>query len=127
MLNYYFFYLDTQISSFMNYSALYTLLPSLLELFDYIPNKGIWNSAMRNCWKGCLTHLKTNDQLPEEYREEDKIKKIVGTLPYNIQIRECLEKGKKTTTKYAFGVLDGYVWKLKFEEKMHFSNQNELS
>jgi hypothetical protein len=60
----------------------------LLQLFDRIPNKGIWNSIMDYCWKESLDRLNTENQLPN-----------------NIQ----------TTNQYAFGILDGNVWKIKVE------------
>ena len=57
------FLLDIQLYNFMNHSDLYSLLPSLFDLFDYIPNNGIWNFVMEYCWKECLDRLKENDQL----------------------------------------------------------------
>src|ERR1051325_1316806 len=60
------------------------------------------------CWKECLDRLKGNVQLQTD---------SLLVHPNTIQ----------TTTKYVFGVLDGYVWKIKFEEKMKFSNSDELN
>src|ERR1044072_9218079 len=81
LLNYYFFYLDIQLCNLINYSDLYPLLPSLFDLFDRMPNSGIWNVAMRNCWGECLDRLKKNNKLPKEYQEEDKSKEIFNGLP----------------------------------------------
>src|SRR4051794_7445516 len=111
MLNYYFLYLVIQLSNFMKYSALYSLLPSLFDLIDHIPNSGIWKFVIKYCWKEFLDRLKKDYQLPTEYQ--------IGSLPKlpnNIQIKECLEMDTQTTTKYAIGTLDGYLWKFKFEE-----------
>ncbi|GES86118.1 hypothetical protein GLOIN_2v1874127 [Rhizophagus clarus] len=72
----------------------------------------IQNCIMRNCWKRCLDQLKQDNKLPDEYQTED-----LPNLPYNIQ----------TTGEYAYGILDGYVWKIKLEEKipkMDFTSEN---
>src|SRR2546423_877308 len=106
MLNCYFLsLLDVQLYNFMNYSALYSLLPSFFDLFDYTKSNGIWISAMKYCWKECLDRLKKDkegNQLPMEYQEEDKIKKFFETLPDNIQIKECLEQDETKNKHYAF-------------------------
>src|SRR5688572_18951099 len=99
---YYCFYLDIQLFNFMNYSALYPLLPSLFDLFDYIPSSGTWDSVMRYYWKEFLDHY----QSPMEYQ----------TGLNNIQIKKCSEtndlippntpNNTQTTTKhtkYVFG------------------------
>src|SRR4051794_34118294 len=100
------FPLDTQLYNFMKNSCLHPLLPSLSSLFNYTTNSGIWNSMMKNCWKD-LDRLKKNDQLLIEYQTEN--------LPILSQ----------TTAKYAYGILDGYVWKVKFEEKINFLNSDD--
>jgi hypothetical protein len=70
------------------------LLPSLPSLLPLLSNK-TRNSIMENCWEGCLSHL--------------------GLRNENLQI---LPNNIKTTDKYAFGILDGYVWKIKLEEDL---------
>src|ERR1051325_6010483 len=91
VLNYYHhLYLDFQLYNFMNYSALYSLLPSLFDLFDHIPSNKIWNSIMKYCWKECLDCFRKDSQ-PLVFKR--------------IFIKEYLEKDE-TTTKYAFGILD---------------------
>ncbi|UZO05982.1 uncharacterized protein OCT59_026318 [Rhizophagus irregularis] len=60
----------------------------LLQLFDRIPNKGIWKSIMDYCWKKSLDRLN-----------------IENPLPNNIL----------TTNNYGFGILDGNVQKIKVE------------
>src|ERR1043165_5637077 len=96
----------------MSYSALYSLLPSLFDLFDHIPSNKIWNSIMKYCWKECLDCFRKDSQ-PLVFKR--------------IFIKEYLEEDEKdeTTTKYAFGILDGYIWKTKFEEKKYFNKLNE--
>ncbi|GBC27656.2 hypothetical protein GLOIN_2v1874143 [Rhizophagus irregularis DAOM 181602=DAOM 197198] len=95
---------DIQLYNFMD-SGLCSLLPSFSSLFDYTTSNGIWDSVMKSCWKKCLSRLKKD--------KED------NQLPNNIQIKECL------ATQYAFGILDGHVWKFKFEEKVE-ENFDEL-
>ncbi|UZO16201.1 uncharacterized protein OCT59_007590 [Rhizophagus irregularis] len=76
------------------------LLPSLLPLLS---SKTL-NPIMEYCWEKCLTRLGLKDE-------------NLQTLPSNFQ----------TTDKYAFGILDGNVWKIKLEEnisKINFSSQN---
>src|SRR4051812_24457613 len=121
MLNYYFLYLDIQLYHFMNHSDLYSLLPSLFDLFDYIPSSGIWNIVMKHCWNKCFGHLKESKENPQDYQIEN-----LPTNLYNIRIKECLNT-TQTATKFAFGILGGYVWKFKFEEKLDTSNFNKLS
>src|SRR4051794_10917686 len=116
-------FLDTQLYNFMNHSALYPLLPTLFDLFNHIPSSGIWNSVIKYCWKECLYRLKMDDRMMEGQIEYSSV------LPNIIQIKEYL---KKDTTKYkcAFGILDGYVWKFKFEgklKKVNFSKSEENS
>src|ERR1043165_5752740 len=91
----------------MNYPGLYSLLPSLFDLFDLMPSSGIWNYIIDYCWKECFYNL---------------YNKVVKALPNNIRIKELLER----KTKYAFGILDGYVLMFKFEEKLNSSNFNQL-
>src|SRR5437763_1958363 len=67
---------------------------------------------MEYYWIECLDRLKNNNQLPMEYQTENS--------PI-VQI----------TTKYAFGILDGYVWKVKFGEKsskknLSFQNSDDV-
>jgi len=81
-----------------------SLYPLLLTLFDH--NSEIWNSIMKYYWKVCLDHLKKNSK---ECQTE--------ILPNNIQI----------TTKYAFGILNEHVWKIKFKENLLLENYNKLS
>src|SRR3954447_17366508 len=93
--NYNFLDLDIQLHGFMDHTGLYPLLPSLIELFHRSPISDSWNSIMKNCWKERMDVLKKNDQLPKDYHTE--------ALPSNIQ----------TTTRFAFGTVGGYVWKIK--------------
>src|SRR5947209_7904398 len=91
----------------MNHSCLYFLLPSLFDLFDHSDI-----SIMKYSWEECLEILKESNQLPKE------IKKISETLPRIIQIKE------NDGAKYAYGILDGYVWKFEFE-KISFVKFND--
>src|SRR5688572_17466011 len=97
----FFYYSDVQLYNFMSHLGcdLYPLLPSLFDLFDYIPSGGIWDSIIKYHWKECLDYLENNSELPAE---------SLPTVPNNIQV----------INKYAFGILDEYVWKIKFENKL---------
>uniref|UniRef100_U9UR74 Uncharacterized protein n=1 Tax=Rhizophagus irregularis (strain DAOM 181602 / DAOM 197198 / MUCL 43194) TaxID=747089 RepID=U9UR74_RHIID len=92
---------DIQIHNFMNQINLCPLL--LLSLFDYIPSCKIWNSITEHCWKECLDRLTKNFQLPKEYQNK------ILPIPLN---------NIKAASKYIFGILDGYVWKIKLDEKI---------
>ncbi|CAB4423671.1 unnamed protein product [Rhizophagus irregularis] len=92
---------DIQLHNFMNQINLCPLL--LLSLFDYILSCKIWNSITEHCWKECLDRLTKNFQLPKEYQN-----KILPVPLNNI----------KAASKYIFGILDGYVWKIKLDEKI---------
>jgi hypothetical protein len=62
-----------------------------------------------------LDRLKKNDKLPKEYQT-----KSLPTHPHYL-CESCI------TTKYAFGVIDKYIWKIEIEEeisKMNFSLKN---
>ncbi|RGB38763.1 hypothetical protein C1646_805680 [Rhizophagus diaphanus] len=96
--------------NFMNLPDLYPLVLNLSfpnELTqDTLLNNRIWNFIMKYCWK--------NSQLPKELQTE------------NLPILSLL------TNKHIFGILDGYIWKIKLEErssKMSFlyENSDELS
>ncbi|PKY18723.1 hypothetical protein RhiirB3_492247 [Rhizophagus irregularis] len=92
---------DTSLYKLVKYSEL--LLPSLPSLLPLLSSK-TQNSIMEYCWKECLDRLGLKDE-------------HLQTLPSNVQ----------TTDKYAFGILDGNVWKIKLEEnipKINFSSQN---
>ncbi|GES87525.1 hypothetical protein GLOIN_2v1874143 [Rhizophagus clarus] len=80
-----------------------SLYPLLLTLFDH--NNKIWDSIMKYYWKVRLDHL---NLLSNEYRPE--------ILPNNIQI----------TTKYAYGILNKNLLKIKFEEKLSLENYDKL-
>ncbi|RGB39333.1 hypothetical protein C1646_803737 [Rhizophagus diaphanus] len=92
---------DNLLYKLVKYSEL--LLPSLPSLLPLLSSK-TQNSIMKYCWKECLNRLGLKDE-------------NLQTLPSNVQ----------TTDKYAFGILDGNVWKIKLEEnipKINFSSQN---
>ncbi|RGB39334.1 hypothetical protein C1646_812042 [Rhizophagus diaphanus] len=91
---------DNSLYKLVKYSKLLPSLPSLLPLLS----SKTQNSIMKYCWKECLNRLGLKDE-------------NLQTLPSNVQ----------TTDKYAFGILDGNVWKIKLEEnipKINFSSQN---
>ncbi|PKY61375.1 hypothetical protein RhiirA4_486264, partial [Rhizophagus irregularis] len=91
---------DTSLYKSMKYSDLLLSLPSLFPLLS----SETQNFIMEYCWKECLNSLGL------------KVENL-QTLPSSVQ----------TTSKYAFGILDGIVWKIKLEEnipKINFSSQN---
>jgi hypothetical protein len=114
MLNCVFFYLDIQLYNFMNLYSL-TLFSFPVDLTkDALLDIKIWNFVMEYCWKEYLDRLKKNSQLPKNLQAE--------SLP----ILSLL------TEKYILGILDGCIWKIKFEEKKSKINllyeiSNELS
>lgn len=73
----------------MKHSA---LLFSLL--FPLFRSSKFWDSITKNYWKKWLGNLKQDDKLPEEFTFD------------NIQ----------ATNEYAFGIFNGDVWKIDFEE-----------
>ncbi|RGB39332.1 hypothetical protein C1646_754650 [Rhizophagus diaphanus] len=88
-----------------NDTSIYNLefLSSLPSLFPLLSSK-TQDSIIKVCWKECLNRLRLKD-------------KNLQNLPSNVQ----------TTDKYAFGILDGNVWKIKLEEnipEIKFSSQN---
>ncbi|PKY19745.1 hypothetical protein RhiirB3_469336 [Rhizophagus irregularis] len=88
---------DIQLYNLMNRIILNLHL--LLPLLS--TNSKIWNFVMKYCWKECLDQ---NEQLQFEISCD------------NIQ----------TKTKYAFQILDGYVWKAELKKKianMNFVNE----
>jgi hypothetical protein len=86
----------------------------LSNLLIPLINNEICNLIMKNYWEKCLDRLKRNgNKLSDEYQA----KNLSDLLPYNIQI----------IGEYAYGILDGYVWKIKLEEnipKMDFTSEN---
>ncbi|PKC75174.1 hypothetical protein RhiirA1_528989 [Rhizophagus irregularis] len=79
------------------------LLPLLPSLFPLL-SSNTQDSIIKHCWEECLNRLRLKG-------------KILQNLPSSVQ----------TTDKYAFGILDGDVWKIKLEEnipKINFSSQN---
>ena len=101
----------------MEDSDLYSLLPSLFDLFDYEPDSGFLDSIMEKSWQECLNSLEKSNQL---LIESDQTRG-------KIQIEECWEKDNKTKAKYTFRTLGEYVWKFKFEEKLsdELNNKND--
>ncbi|POG73726.1 hypothetical protein GLOIN_2v1826879 [Rhizophagus irregularis DAOM 181602=DAOM 197198] len=88
---------DTSLYKSMKYSD---LLLSLLPL----QCSETQNYIMGYCWKECLNRLGLKDE--------------------NLKILSC---NIQTTDKYAFGILNGNVWKIKLEEnipKINFSSQD---
>ncbi|RGB23988.1 hypothetical protein C1646_773715 [Rhizophagus diaphanus] len=81
---------DIQLYNFIKHTFHIGLFPLLYPLL----NSGFRNSVMEY-WKKCL------NRLSEEYQTD--------ILPDIIQI---------TTTGYAFGILDGYVWKIKISNEL---------
>src|SRR3954452_18139062 len=84
------------------------LIPLLLPLlYD--------STIMKHYWNGFLDCLKDKGQLSKEYQTE------------SLQKTESLPDIIQTTTKYTFGILDGHIWKFKFEEilaKMNLTFKN---
>jgi hypothetical protein len=80
-----------------NSALLFSLLFPL-----FISSSKFWDYITKNYWKKWLGNLKQDDQLPEEFTF-DKI---------------------QATNEYTFGILDGNVWKIDFEEMK--SNVNSL-
>jgi hypothetical protein len=82
-------------------------------------NESEIKNFMKHCWKERLGRLKENDKIQKEYKTKN--------LPAHLCISNlCI------TTKYAFGFLDNYVWKIELKEeisKMNFSlkNSNEIA
>ncbi|PKY18724.1 hypothetical protein RhiirB3_468731 [Rhizophagus irregularis] len=79
------------------------LLPLLPSLFPLL-SSNTQDSIIKHCWEECLNRLRLKG-------------KNLQNLPSSVQ----------TTDKYAFGILDGDVWKIKLEEnipKINFSSQN---
>ncbi|PKY56495.1 hypothetical protein RhiirA4_476826 [Rhizophagus irregularis] len=78
------------------------LLPSLPSLFPLL-SSNTQDSIIEHSWKECLNRLKLKG-------------KNLQNLPSSVQ----------TTDEYAFGILDGDVWKIKLENipKINFSSQN---
>ncbi|EXX53259.1 hypothetical protein RirG_245710 [Rhizophagus irregularis DAOM 197198w] len=105
---------DTQLYNFMKHPGLNPLLLSLFSLFDDVSSSEIWNSIMEDFWKEFLKQLKENNKLPNEYNG-----KKLPILPILFDY----------TTKYAFGILDGFIWKIKFKFDKRFSlkHSNELN
>ncbi|GBC33615.2 hypothetical protein GLOIN_2v1874127 [Rhizophagus irregularis DAOM 181602=DAOM 197198] len=87
---------NNDLYNFMEHNILYPLLLPLLD-------GEIYNLIMENCWKKCLGSLKEKNKLPIKYQTEN-----LPTLPKNIHI----------ATNFAFGILDGDVWKIKLEENI---------
>ncbi|CAB4423963.1 unnamed protein product [Rhizophagus irregularis] len=56
---------DIQLYNFMKHTGLCLVL---LQLFDRIPNKGIWKSIMDYCWKESLDRLNIENPLPNNIR-----------------------------------------------------------
>ncbi|GBB86746.1 hypothetical protein RclHR1_13150002 [Rhizophagus clarus] len=85
----------TQLNMFIKHPVLCPLLfPLLFPLSD--------NISSSKFWEKCLSHLRQSDQLPKKLFQD------------NIQI----------TNKYAFGILDGNIWKIDLEKIK--SNMNTL-
>ncbi|PKK65163.1 hypothetical protein RhiirC2_715758 [Rhizophagus irregularis] len=82
--------LNIQLYNFIKHTFHIGLFPLLYPLL----NSGFRNSVMKY-WKKCL------NRLSEEYQND--------ILPDIIQI---------TTSGYAFGILDGYVWKIKIFDEL---------
>jgi hypothetical protein len=90
----------------MNIPELYTLLlPDELIHDDVLLSNEIWNSTMESCWKECLNNLKKHYQL-----QKDDQSTTIPPFIFDI------------TTKYTFGILNGYVWKVKLEERISKTN-----
>ncbi|PKY39136.1 hypothetical protein RhiirA4_452289 [Rhizophagus irregularis] len=90
---------DTQLHNFVYRAGLIPLLFPLLN--D--------NTIMEHYWNECLGWLRDKGQLSNEYQTES-LSDII-----------------RTTTKYVFGILDGHIWKVKFEEilsKMNLTFEN---
>jgi hypothetical protein len=100
-----------------------------IGLIRSLHNEEEIKNFMKHCWKECLNRLKEN---------KENIKLLDYMLEYN-RLKEFEKKDKlpdymlesnsyfHITTKYAFGVLDGYICKIKLEEeisKMNFSLEN---
>ncbi|GBC03030.1 hypothetical protein RclHR1_04950002 [Rhizophagus clarus] len=108
---------DIQSYNFINIPQLYTLLfPDELIHDDVLLSNRIWYSIIEYGWKECLNHLKMHHQL-QEYQPDS-----LTFPPFIFDIK----------TKCAFGILNGYIWKVKLEEKiskmyLSFENHNELS
>ncbi|GBB97694.1 hypothetical protein RclHR1_03040011 [Rhizophagus clarus] len=79
---------DTQLYNLIHHTGLISLLLPLIN--DSI--------IMENCWNEFLHPLNENDQLSKEYQTES----------FSLNIR--------TTTEYAFGILDGNIWMIKLEK-----------
>jgi hypothetical protein len=102
----------------VSYPLLFPLLfPLLLPLFSNMPSSGFWDAIMKD--SKSLRHSKHFDQLPKEY------------LPNNIRVLK---------RKYAFGILDGDVWRIDLEkvktnmeslfkssDELNISNFDEIS
>uniref|UniRef100_U9U019 Uncharacterized protein n=1 Tax=Rhizophagus irregularis (strain DAOM 181602 / DAOM 197198 / MUCL 43194) TaxID=747089 RepID=U9U019_RHIID len=94
----------------LNIPELYTLLlPDELIHDDVLSSNRMWNSIMEYCWKECLNHLEKHYQLQKKHQPES------STIPQFIF---------DIKTKYTFGILDGYVWKIKLEERISKMNEN---
>ncbi|POG66073.1 hypothetical protein GLOIN_2v378439 [Rhizophagus irregularis DAOM 181602=DAOM 197198] len=65
-------------------------------LFSCILNSEVCNSVMKQCWKNGLKEFQTNN---------------LENFPNNVL-------NKTTTTNYAFGILDGFVLKIKLTEQL---------
>ncbi|CAB4477135.1 unnamed protein product [Rhizophagus irregularis] len=88
---------DIEVYKFLKHTNLHSLLLSTLDYVSFKVLPGIWNSMIEHCWKKCIDRLKKNNQLPKEYQPQ--------SIPYKIQ----------TTDEYAYGFLDGCVWKFKLD------------
>ncbi|CAB4438000.1 unnamed protein product [Rhizophagus irregularis] len=88
---------DIEVYKFLKHTNLHSLLLSTLDYVSFKVLPGIWNSMIEHCWKKCIDRLKKNNQLPKEYQPQ--------SIPYKIQI----------TDEYAYGFLDGCVWKFKLD------------
>uniref|UniRef100_U9SXG5 Ion transport domain-containing protein n=1 Tax=Rhizophagus irregularis (strain DAOM 181602 / DAOM 197198 / MUCL 43194) TaxID=747089 RepID=U9SXG5_RHIID len=90
---------DTQLHNFVYRAG---LIPLLLPLLND-------STIMEHYWNECLDWLRGKGQLSNEYQTES-LSDII-----------------RTTTKYVFGILDGHIWKIKFEEilsKMNLTFEN---
>ncbi|PKK67804.1 hypothetical protein RhiirC2_834909 [Rhizophagus irregularis] len=95
----YYLTLDTQLHNFVYRAG---LIPLLLPLLND-------STIMEHYWNECLDWLRGKGQLSNEYQTES-LSDII-----------------RTTTKYVFGILDGHIWKIKFEEilsKMNLTFEN---
>ncbi|GBB86178.1 hypothetical protein RclHR1_12620005 [Rhizophagus clarus] len=79
---------DTQLCNFIHHTGLIHLLLPLLN----------GSTIMENYWNEFINRLKEKGQLSKEYQTEG--------FSYNI----------RTTIEYAFGILNGNIWKIKLEE-----------